>query len=62
MHHEMMALQPAGIWEYVIVAIAGMVFAISLYLCIKYFVRPGEGDKDHIKKRILEDDTRRLGR
>ncbi len=54
-HH--MASAPSGIWEYVIVAIAIAVFLISLYLIIKFFFRPGETEKNHIKKKILDDDS-----
>jgi len=56
MHHDM-ASAPAGIWEYVIVVIAIAVFLLSLYLSIKYFFRPGETEKNHIKKKILDDDV-----
>jgi len=61
MQHEMMAAQPTGIWEYVIVAVAIAVFILSLYLGVKFFIRPGENKKDHIKNRILEDDPPRAG-
>ena len=62
MHHGVIAAQPTGIWEYFIVSISIIVFLLSLYLCIRFFVRPGEGEKNHIKNKILEDDVPRAGR
>lgn len=61
MHHEMMTSTPTGIWEYVIVAFAIVVFLVSLYLCIKFFLRPGEEENTHIKKKILDDDDPKAG-
>ncbi|MGH9862179.1 MAG: hypothetical protein ACRD35_02015 [Candidatus Acidiferrales bacterium] len=47
--------RPAA-YEYVLVglAIVGMVW--TLYLAVRYTVRPGEDRPDHIKRAILEDD------
>ncbi len=49
------AARPAP-YEYVLVglAIVGMVW--TLYLAVRYTVRPGEDRPDHIKRAILEDD------
>ncbi len=55
MHHTMMATAPAGIWEYFIVGIALVVFLLSIYLCIKHFIRPGEKEANHIKIKIIDD-------
>jgi hypothetical protein len=62
MHHNAMAAQPTGIWEYIIVTLAIAVFLLSIYLCLKFFISPGEDEKDHIKKKILEDDVTRTER
>ncbi len=52
MHHGM-TVEPAGIWEYFIVAGAILVFLVSIYILLKRFIRPGEKGADHIKNRIL---------
>lgn len=55
MHHGMMATAPTGFWEYIIVAIALVVFLLSIYLCIKHFIRPDEKEAYHIKNKIIDD-------
>jgi hypothetical protein len=55
-HGRMGTATPAGIWDYIIVIISGITVLVSLYLCIKYFLRPEEKEDDHIKRRILNDD------
>ena len=52
MHHGMTA-EPAGIWEYFIVAGAIVIFLVSIYFLLRHFIRPGEKGSDHIKNRIL---------
>lgn len=50
-HHE----GPRNPFDYVLVAVAiGLVIVVTV-LCVKYFVRPGEKDPDHIKRKILSD-------
>jgi len=49
-------MQMPRIWDYAIVAIAIVVLVLSLFLSIKYLIRPGEKEGNHIKKKILDDD------
>ncbi len=51
------AAAPEGIGNFVIVAISGLVVALVLFLCIKYFLLPKEKEDTHIKKRILDDEV-----
>jgi hypothetical protein len=48
---------PAGLFEYIIAALAVGVLLLTLYLCIRYFLRPGETEDDHIKRKILDDEV-----
>lgn len=41
-------------FDYVIIWSAAVVVAITLYLSIRYLVRPNEGAKDHIKNIVVE--------
>jgi hypothetical protein len=43
----------AGWLDYVLVAAAGAAVAVSIGLCIKYLLRGGEREADHIKRRVL---------
>jgi hypothetical protein len=53
-----MHASPAGLFDYIIAALAVGVLLVTLYLCIRYFLRPGETEDDHIKKKILDDEVR----
>lgn len=53
-HHN---TEPANFGDLLIAGIGGVITIIVLYFTIRYFVRPAEKDEDHIKRRILEDDT-----
>lgn len=44
-----------GISDLAIVAVSIIAVFISFYLCIKYFIWPGEKSKNHIKRTILSD-------
>ena len=44
------------LFEYVLVGIAIVAAAWTIYLAVRYTVRPGENSPDHIKRRILEDE------
>jgi hypothetical protein len=46
----------ASTLEWVLVLAAAIVLVWSLGLALRYTVRPGELDADHIKRRILVDD------
>jgi hypothetical protein len=47
-----------ALFEYVIVIISIGVLLLTLYLCVKYLLKPGEKDESHIKKKILDDEVR----
>jgi cbb3-type cytochrome oxidase subunit 3 len=55
LQHEHMTA-PEGIRNYLIGTISGIIVLLVLIFCIKYFLRPGEKEERHIKKRILDDD------
>ena len=44
------------LFEYVLVGIAIVAAAWTIYLAVRYTLRPGENSPDHIKRRILEDE------
>lgn len=44
------------LFEYVLVGIAIVAAVWTIYLAVRYTVRPGESNPDHIKRRILEDE------
>ncbi len=44
------------LFEYVLVGIAIVAAAWTIYLAVRYTVRPGESNPDHIKRRILDDE------
>jgi len=41
--------------DLIIVAIAIIIVIIAFVLCIKFFIRPGEKEENHIKRLILKD-------
>lgn len=44
---------PQGVLDYLIVAAMVVIVLLTLVYAIKYLVRPGERDRDHIKRTIL---------
>lgn len=48
------ARQPA-LYEYVLVGIATVAMVWTVYLAVRYTLHPGEEERDHIKRLILED-------
>ncbi len=54
MHHEI-TTAPPGILDYLIVAGSVIVFLVALGLFIRGFVRPGEKEPGHIKRKVLDD-------
>lgn len=50
------AISPGGIGDYIIVTIAVLILIVAIILCIKFFLKPGEMRKDHIKRVVLEDE------
>ena len=61
MHHDLTPAVPPGILDYLIVAISVIVLVVALWLFIRGFVRCGEKDPDHIKRKILIDHVPRPG-
>ncbi len=55
MHHGMTAAAPPGILDYLIVVASVIILLVALGLFIRGFVRPGEKDPDHIKRKVLDD-------
>lgn len=45
-----------GVFDFIIVIVAVVIVLISIILCIKLLIKPGEKEKSHIKRTILEDD------
>lgn len=44
---------PQSGWDYVVVWCMVIIAAVSLFYSIKWILRPGEGDSNHIKRSIL---------
>ncbi len=44
---------PESQWDYVIVWITVIVTIISLYFAIKWLIKPGEAEPNHIKRTFL---------
>ena len=53
------AAEAPGFASYVIVAVATVVVVWVLYLAIRMTVSPGETDRNHIKRTILEEPSER---
>ncbi|HKZ53581.1 MAG TPA: hypothetical protein VJ085_09930 [Candidatus Acidoferrales bacterium] len=51
------AARPA-FYEYLLVAVAVVVLVWVLYLAVRMTVRPGEEREDHIKRLILEEESK----
>ena len=46
---------PTGTIDYIIIGIASIIVTVTLYLSIKYMVKPKEGDVYHIKNIVLNE-------
>lgn len=46
---------PQSNWDWVIIAVIAAITLYTLIFSIKYLVKPGEKNSDHIKQSILED-------
>ncbi|MBS1666621.1 MAG: hypothetical protein JST58_04520 [Bacteroidetes bacterium] len=44
---------PNSQWDFVIVAIIAAITLMTLFFSLKYLIKPGEKDKDHIKQTVL---------
>ncbi len=51
---------PEGMFYIIFTIALVLIVLVSLFLCIKYFVHPGESDSNHIKYRILQDETPKI--
>jgi hypothetical protein len=49
-----MTAGPAAWAAYVVIGVAVVAVAVSVGLCVRFLVRPGEREPDHIKRRVLE--------
>jgi hypothetical protein len=47
---------PDSNWDYVTVGVITLITLFTLYYSIKWLVKPGEKDRDHIKLSILNND------
>lgn len=44
---------PQSNWDWVIIAIIAVITVLTFILSLKYLIRPGEKNSDHIKRSIL---------
>lgn len=44
---------PQSNWDWVIIAITSLITVLTLIYSIKYLIKPGEKNEDHIKQSIL---------
>jgi hypothetical protein len=49
--------QAGSQWDYLIVWIVVGITLVSLYLSVKWLIRPGESNPDHIKYSILNEEN-----
>lgn len=47
---------PSGVWDHIIVGFSILIVLIVLFLTVKYFIKPGEKQQNHIKRLILKDE------
>lgn len=45
-----------GVGDFILIAIAVIIVIIAFGLLLKFFIRPGEKQKNHIKRTILSDE------
>lgn len=46
---------PTGTIDYIIIAVAAVLVSVALFWSIKFLVRPKEGNSDHIKNIVLNE-------
>lgn len=46
---------PTGTIDYIIIGVASVIVTLTLYLAIKYMVKPKEGKPEHIKNIVLNE-------
>ena len=44
---------PSGNWDYVIVSAAVVITLVTLFYALKWMIKPGEKDLNHIKRTVL---------
>ncbi|MEP6736810.1 MAG: hypothetical protein ABJA70_14905 [Chryseolinea sp.] len=45
---------PQSEWDYLIVGVTALIVMVSLFYSIKWIIRPGEREKEHIKHKIFK--------
>lgn len=50
------AAGPSSLAEILLAGIAFAVVILAFYLAVRYTLKPGEQSRDHIKRRVIEDD------
>jgi len=53
---------PQGNLDYVIIGVAIVIVGITLFLSLKFLIKPNEESPDHIKNIVLDPNTHRHGR
>ena len=44
---------PQDKWDWIIVSVMAIIMLLTLVFSIKYFIRPGENDENHIKRIVI---------
>lgn len=44
---------PESRWDYVIIAVVGIIVLITLFFSVKWLIQPGEQSHKHIKRTVL---------
>lgn len=57
----MMVEGPPGFWDYLLVVFSLIILGLAGALFFKYLLRPREKEKNHIKRKILDDDGPHAG-
>lgn len=47
----------SGAWDWLLLTIAVLSVATAFALCLRFLVRPGESDPEHIKRQVLQEDA-----
>ncbi|MBX2942451.1 MAG: hypothetical protein KF860_08905 [Cyclobacteriaceae bacterium] len=48
---------PQGDMDYIIIGVAIVIVGITLFLSLKFLIKPDEGNPDHIKNIVLDTNT-----
>lgn len=58
LQHELVGTVDKDFWYYMLYILSIFIVFLVLGLTIKYLVQPSEESKNHIKRRILEDESK----